>query len=168
MSFSLFRCSIGVVFASLLVACSQGSDSTAAGSGSGATDTANYNLTVDMQEFMAHVMEPIADQLWERAGWVLDQHEGYYELYPTSDEEWEVAHNYSVTMVEMGNLLLLPGRIQAGPWQTYAEAISTVGRSLMDATDAQDKEAFFQAGAQLYSVCTACHQAYNPEILSKF
>jgi cytochrome c2 len=38
----------------------------------------------------------------------------------------------------------------------------------MEAAAAQDKEAFFQAGAQLYSVCTACHQAYNPDILNRF
>ena len=46
--------------------------------------------------------------------------------------------------------------------------MSTVGLTAMQAARDQDKEAVFQAGAQLYSVCTACHQAYNPEILSRF
>ena len=38
----------------------------------------------------------------------------------------------------------------------------------MNAAAAQDKEEFFQAGAQLYSVCTACHQAYNPDIANRY
>jgi mono/diheme cytochrome c family protein len=38
----------------------------------------------------------------------------------------------------------------------------------MDAAAAQDEEEFFQAGAQLYSVCSACHQAYNPDIVNRF
>lgn len=38
----------------------------------------------------------------------------------------------------------------------------------MEAAAARNKEDFFQAGAQLYSVCTACHQAYNPDILNRF
>jgi len=169
MSFSLLRCSISVVLASLLFACSQATDNPSPGAASQeAGDTANYNLTMDMTEFMAHVVEPVADSLWQTAGWVLDRDDGYYELYPTNDEEWQQAHNNSAMIVEIGNLLLLPGRVQEGPWRTYAEAISTVGETLMAATDAQNNEDYFQAGAQLYSVCTACHQAYNPDILSRF
>lgn len=169
MSFScLYRCSVGLVLASLLLACSQAADAPADTGTAAQTGSANYNLTMGMAEFMAHVVEPVADSLWQSAGWVLDQHEGYYELYPTSDEEWQQAHNQSAMVVELGNMLLLPGRVQEGPWRTYAEAMSTVGISLMAATDAQNNEDFFQAGAQLYSVCTACHQAYNPDILSRF
>jgi hypothetical protein len=165
----LHRLIVGLVFTPVLFACSQPSDTAATGeTGVAAGATANYNLTMDMAEFMAHVVEPVADSLWQSAGWVLDQHDGYYELYPTNDEEWLQAHNRSALIVELGNAMLLPGRVQEGPWSTYAEAMSTVGISLMAATDAQNNEDFFQAGAQLYSVCTACHQAYNPEILSRF
>jgi mono/diheme cytochrome c family protein len=38
----------------------------------------------------------------------------------------------------------------------------------MEAAAAQNKEDFFQAGAQIYSVCSACHQAYSPDILDVF
>jgi hypothetical protein len=117
---------------------------------------------------MAHVLEPIADVLWKSAGWILDENEGYYELYPTDDEGWINVDNHGAMIVEAGNLMLLPGRVLEGPWSTYAQATSTVGRSIMKAAEEQNKEDLFQAGAQLYSVCTACHQAYNPDILSRF
>ncbi|MDP2283672.1 MAG: hypothetical protein Q8L06_05995 [Pseudohongiella sp.] len=150
-----------------LVACSQDSGAPT-DTNSVSSDTTDYNLTLDTVEFMAHVLEPIADVLWKSAGWILDENEGYYELYPTDDEGWINVDNHGAMIVEAGNLMLLPGRVQEGPWATYAQATSTVGRSIMKAAEEQNKEDLFQAGAQLYSVCTACHQAYNPEILSRF
>ena len=127
-----------------------------------------YNLTMGTTEFMAHVLEPMADVLWKSAGWILDENEGYYELYPTDDESWLNVHNHGAMIVEAGNLMLLPGRSLDGAWTTYAQATSEVGLRIMSAADAQNNEDLFQAGAQLYSVCTACHQAYNPEILTRF
>ncbi|MDO8908363.1 MAG: hypothetical protein Q7W55_07675 [Pseudohongiella sp.] len=150
----------------VVMACSQESDTGASSTSSGSA--ASYNLTLDMTEFMAHVVEPIADTLWKSAGWILDENEGYYELYPTDDAGWENVHNHGAMIVEAGNLMMLPGRAVDGAWMTYSEAISTVGGRIMTAADAQNKEDLFQAGAQLYSVCSACHQAYNPEIMSRF
>lgn len=150
---------------STLAACSGGSE----GADSDPSTTAgDYNQTLSMSEYMAHVLEPTADELWGSAGWINDKFEGYYELYPTDDEGWQRVENFSAMIVEAGNALLLPGRVQEGAWSTYAQALSDVGLRAMQASEAQNEEDFFQAGAQIYSVCTACHQAYNPDIASKF
>ena len=50
----------------------------------------------------------------------------------------------------------------------YSEGLSEAGMLAMEAARTQNEEDFFQAGAQLYSVCTACHQAYNPDINNRF
>jgi hypothetical protein len=163
---TLRNIAMATVASMAIMACSQESDPGTPAASSGSAPA--YNLSLDMTEFMAHVIEPIADTLWKSAGWVLDENEGYYELYPTDDAGWENLHNHGAMIVEAGNLMMLPGRAMEGAWMTYSEAISTVGGRIMAAADAQDKEELFQAGAQLYSVCTACHQAYNPEILSRF
>lgn len=148
----------------ILSACSESGPDT----DSQASASVNYNLTLSMSEYMAHVLEPAADELWGSAGWINDKFEGYYELYPTDDEGWHRMENFSAMIVEAGNALLVPGRVQEGPWSTYAEALSDVGLRAMQASEAQNEEDFFQAGAQIYSVCTACHQAYNPDIASRF
>ncbi len=150
--------------AALLTACGDSAvDTPAEDTGPG------YNLTLNMTEFMAHVLEPTADGMWRSAGWVMDEVDGYYELYPTDDEGWQRVENLAATIVEAGNALMLPGRAMPQPeWNTYSQAMSTVGLTAMQAARDQDEEAIFQAGAQLYSVCTACHQAFNPEILSRF
>lgn len=163
--FSILSRFTAILGMSTLIACSGGSDSA---SDNSATATDDYNLTLSMSEYMAHVLEPAADELWGSAGWINDKFEGYYELYPTDDEGWQRAENFSAMIVEAGNSLLLPGRAEEGPWSTYAQALSDVGLRAMQASEAQNEEDFFQAGAQIYSVCTACHQAYNPDILSRF
>jgi hypothetical protein len=142
-----------------LAACGQPSEPAQISS----TSDTQYNLNLDMKRLMNLVVEPVADTLWDTAGWVLSD-AGYEELYPTTDEGWEFVYNQSAMIVELGNILALPGRAQGDTWLRYAQAMSEVGEIAMHATAAQDNEAYFQAGAQLYSVCTACHQAYNTAI----
>lgn len=129
----------------------------------------DYNLSLNMSDFMLLVLEPAADAIWGAAGWIDDINEGYYELYPDDEEGWARVREQAAVVVEAGNAMMLPGRApDQGAWFTYSQAMSTVGLTLMRALQDQDEEATFQAGAQLYSVCTACHQAYNPDILARF
>ena len=94
---------------------------------------------------------------------------GYEDLYPTTDEGWEYVRAQAAIVVESGNMLALPGRAEDDDaWMIYSEGLSEAGILAMEAAAEQNEEDFFQAGAQLYSVCTACHQAYNPDINSRF
>jgi hypothetical protein len=135
------------------------------------TETASgpaFNTALDVTEIMNLVLEPASDILWDSGGWVLDA-SGYEELYPTTDEGWAYVRAQAAVVVESGNMLALPGRAEDNDaWMIYAEGLSEAGILAMEAAAAQNEEDFFQAGAQLYSVCTACHQAYNPDILNRF
>ncbi len=133
-----------------------------------ADEASIYDTSLNMQELMALVLEPASDILWDSGGWVLDS-AGYEELYPTTDDGWAYVRAQAAVIVETGNSLALPGRREDNDaWLIYSQGLSEAGRRAMAAAEAQDEEEFFQAGAQLYSVCTACHQAYNPEILYRF
>ena len=146
----------------LLAGCSAPEEEAAAASDS------SYNTSLNMQELMALVLEPASDILWDSGGWVVDA-SGYEELYPTTDDGWEYVRAQAAIVVETGNMLALPGRAEDGDaWMIYSEGLSQAGILAMEAAATQNKEDFFQAGAQLYSVCTACHQAYNPDILNRF
>lgn len=147
-----------------LAACSGQEEENSAASAT----TGNYNTTLNMQELMNLVLEPAADVLWDSGGWVLDA-AGYEELYPTTDEGWDYVRAQAAVVVETGNVLALPGRAEDNDaWIIYSQGLSEAGLRAMAAAEARDEEEFFQAGAQLYSVCSACHQAYNPEILDRF
>lgn len=131
-----------------------------------ASPSQEYNLSLGIIEFMNQVVDPTADELWGTAGWV-NSTEGYYELYPTTDEEWNRVRQHAATIVEIGNMLALPGRaVEDERWQVYAQGISSAGIMAMNAAAEQNEEDYFQAGARLYSVCSACHQAFNPAIAS--
>ncbi len=127
-----------------------------------------FNTELTVKDVMALVLEPASDILWDSGGWVLDA-SGYEELYPTTDEGWDYVRAQAAVVVESGNMLALPGRAEDGDaWMIYAEGLSSAGILAMQAAATHNEEDFFQAGAQLYSVCTACHQAYNPDILNNF
>ena len=133
-----------------------------------ATAEAVYNTQLDTQQIMSLVLEPASDILWDSAGWVMDA-AGYEDLYPTTDEGWDFVRAQAAIVVESGNMLALPGRAEDNDaWMIYSEGLSEAGLLAMKAAAEQNEEDFFQAGAQLYSVCTACHQAYIPDINSRF
>jgi len=128
----------------------------------------SYNTSLNVQEVMALILEPASDILWDSGGWVLDA-SGYEELFPTTDEGWAYVRAQAAIVVETGNMLALPGRAEDNDaWMIYAEGLSEAGILAMEAAASQNEDDFFQAGAQLYSVCTACHQAYNPDINNRF
>lgn len=152
---------LGLV-ASLLLACSEPSTEQSTPAPSSAS---SYDLQLDMQAFMNLVLEPVSDVLWDSAGWIDDIHTGYEELYPETDEEWLFVKQKAAQLIEAGNALALPGRaVDNDGWTTYANALSTAASLAYRSADTRNEEDFFQAGAQIYSVCTACHQTYNPEI----
>jgi hypothetical protein len=127
-----------------------------------------YNTSLDVTQLMNLVLEPASDILWDSGGWVLDA-SGYEELYPTTDEGWAYVRAQAAIVVEAGNMLALPGRAEDNDaWLIYAQGLSEAGVLAMEAAATQNEDDFFQAGAQLYSVCTACHQAYNPDINNRF
>ena len=134
----------------------------------GGDTAAIYTTTLTNQELMALIIEPASDTLWDSGGWVLDA-SGYEELYPTTAAGWAFVRAQAAIVVEAGNMLALPGRAEdSDAWMIYSQGLSDAGLRAMSAAAAQDEEEFFQAGAQLYSVCSACHQAYSPDIVSRF
>ncbi len=160
----LSRTAISFVFASLLVACSEPS----APSANSNADATTYELKLDIATFMNEVLDPVSDVLWDYAGWIDDVNTGYEELYPKNDEEWLLVKQKAAQLIEAGNALALPGRaVDNDGWITYSNALSTAAELAYDSAATQNREDFFQAGAQIYSVCTACHQTYDPSI-SKF
>ena len=151
------------IAAGLLLACSPAEQPESGNEVSG-----GYNTSLPMADLMTMVLEPAADSLWDNAGWI-ESAAGYEELYPTTDEGWDFMIAQAAVVAESGNLLALPGRaIDNDAWLVYSEGMIDAGIMAMDAAQRRHEEDFFQAGAQLYSVCRACHQTYNPDIVSRF
>ena len=162
----LVRSALVFIIPGLIISCSEQSTSNTNASTSPVDN--HYDLQLDMQAFMNDVLDPVSDVLWDYAGWIDDIETGYEELYPKTDAEWLLVKQKAAQLIEAGNALALPGRaVDNDAWITYSNALSTAAALAYDSAQTQNREDFFQAGAQIYSVCTACHQGYNPAI-SKF
>ena len=53
-------------------------------------------------------------------------------------------------------ILFYPG----DDWIEFSQGLITMGENAMAAANAQDEEALFKAGGEIYNVCVACHQIY--------
>jgi hypothetical protein len=119
----------------------------------------------NLQELMAHVVDPAADVYWGAVGVIVDK-DGVHEMYPTTDEEWEAVSSAAFTIAESGNLMMLEGRaIDQGAYVTMAQQLVEVGLRALEAADARNLDAVFDMGAEVYYVCTNCHAAYAIEAL---
>lgn len=118
----------------------------------------------DVKQLMNSILDPSADVIWESVGTIVTE-AGTEEIVPSNDEEWANVRNHGVMLAEAGNLLMIGSRARdQGEWTRYSHALTEAGQVVMKAAEAKNRDALFEAGGQLYTVCLACHQHYVPEM----
>src|SRR5262245_38109661 len=111
---------------------------------------------------MQAVVDPAADVVWGAVA-TIDTKDGVQESYPKNEAEWLVVRNGAITLAESANLLLLEGRARdTAEWQKHSLELRDVATRAIKAAEAQDKQAVFDVGAEIYAVCSACHEKYQP------
>lgn len=133
---------------------------TACGEPRGSQETAPlYRPVANAHQLMEWILDPAADVIWDSAGTIITAN-GRQELAPTTDEGWESVSGAAIMLSEAGNLLMLPGRSLGSDWNEYARALVGAGEQAFKASEAQDPDALFEAGGQIFQVCKACHAQY--------
>ena len=122
-----------------------------------------------MRRLMLSVIEPAAETYWDAVGWIIDS-TGVHHFTPESDEEWERVEAAGWMLVESEHLLLVAGRegnapVGDGSWRAMAASLGVVSMAAVEAAGARDPDAVFDAGAELYQACLACHAAFAAETL---
>jgi hypothetical protein len=134
--------------------------------------TVAFDTTLSTAELMAHVIDPAAQGVWSRAGWIMDAN-GETALFPTIESEWAAAENAAAMVAEAGNMLLLPGRQRIlaeddnGDWPRFARTLSERAHAVRAATESRQLQAMFDAGGDLYQACVACHEKYYAPFLQE-
>jgi len=100
-----------------------------------------FDTTISVPELMESVMDPAADGVWEAVGTIYTK-DGAFEKVPADDDEWNAVRAKAITLVETGNLLLLPSRSTG------------------------NEDGLFNTGADLYESCVNCHKRFDPAITS--
>ena len=126
-------------------------------------NVANEDEHSDMHDFMAHLLTPASEAIWESSGYVITE-EGEFSLEPTSEEEWERVLYGAKVITESASLLSIPSRSKnRKEWIVFAGLLEEVGQKAFEAAEKKDVEDLFEIGAELYQVCVACHQVYMNE-----
>lgn len=125
-----------------------------------------FDTTVSVAELMENVMDPAADGVWEAVGTIYTK-DGAFEKVPADDDEWNAVRAKAVTLVETGNLLLLPSRSTGNEeWIKLTLAMIEQSKRVIKAAEAHDKDGLFNTGADLYESCVNCHKRFDPAITS--
>lgn len=119
-------------------------------------------LNMPLKEVMAHVFQFSGTNIWKWQGYISDE-KGERSLFPKNDEEWEEAESAGLTLAELTNILLLPGRRVDDPrWAKAVADVRAVALRAAKAAETKDEEAFFQAGGELDTACESCHLNFAP------
>ena len=109
---------------------------------------------------MLSVIDPAADVVWDSVKTVMTL-EGTEEFRPETDAEWEAVRNSAVIIAESGNLLMMDRRaMDQGDWVGWSAAMVDAGEAAMQAADARNPQAVFDAGGEIYVTCAGCHEKY--------
>jgi hypothetical protein len=118
----------------------------------------------DTGVLMESVIEPNADVIWLSVGTIVTA-AGEEHIRPQTEEEWTKVRNAAVAVSEAGNLLMMVPRARDGDeWMRLSKAMVDTGAVAIKAAEAKDPDAMFEAGAQIYAVCSNCHAKYDPSI----
>jgi len=154
---------------------------------SAAPSEAPFLPVASIQDLMLNQVDPSADLLWASVSSVITAI-GTEEKQPRTPAEWLTVRHYAVTLIEAGNLLLIPHRqvvergrktddadipgletpehmqraIDTDPaaFRTAVLALRTAARKALAAIDARNPEALTEAGGDLDAACEACHLKY--------
>ena len=146
-----------------------------------------FQATASIQELMLLHVDPAVDPLWESVGTV-ETREGIETRVPANAEAWLEQRANALRLIEIGNLLLIPGRravadsgsvpgahingvldhaeIEAAvkrEWPRfagYAGDFQTAAIAAFKATEARDAVALLAAGERLQEACEQCHSHF--------
>ncbi|MBL0170056.1 MAG: hypothetical protein IPP90_04885 [Gemmatimonadaceae bacterium] len=121
---------------------------------------APFKLSVTLKQMMAEVVEPAANVYWEAVGTVTDA-KGTRETAPQTDSQWVAVRNSATIVAEAGNLMMLEGRARnTDEWMALSRGMIEVAERARAVAEKHDAKAVFDAGAELYEACVACHSIY--------
>ncbi len=161
------RSIVALALAFAMAACSDNSSGVSSApvgdpvEGMGGATIADFKTDTNFKDLMAHVVDYSAWGVWNAQGWIIDS-AGIHELFPTDEAGWMGAESAAFTLAESANALLLPGRPYSDErdWVDFSHMLYDAAKKAQATALARDKQAFFDAGGEIYQACTSCHNKY--------
>lgn len=130
-------------------------------------DQQRDHSSLPLDEFMGHVMQRNAEQLWAWTELVTDK-QGDRWTRPNSDAEWEQAESDALTVQQLTYALEhLEGRVDDPRWPQNALALRDAATRSAAAAEAKNFDALVKAGEEINARCVACHMTFAPQLETK-
>ena len=162
-----------------VVACRRGQSNVSA------RELPEYTPSATIKDLMQAIVDPSADDVWLSVTTVMSG-TGTVETVPKTDEDWAKVRHGAIKLLEVSNLLIVPGRHVARPgekseapgvelepsemealilkdipgWRARAKALHEAGLEALKAADARDAPKIFEVGEQIEEACENCHRNY--------
>ena len=119
---------------------------------------------IEEQPTLAHVMEPVlndaSEVFWDSAGFI-DTYEGTTDLTPTTEEGWQKVIDAADEITRLSGVLQEERYSLNRPaWNEISGLLAVAADRGRQSVVDRDGAELFEAGAQLYQVCVACHQSF--------
>jgi plastocyanin len=134
---------------------------------------------------MDSLVDPNADGIWDSVE-IVATLDGIEKKEPKTDDDWKALRRHAIALVEVGNLLVMPGRRIARPgekaddarvdlhpeeierrvaddpatWAHHAQGLHDAAMLSLDAIEKRDVAALLDAGDDLDTACENCHREY--------
>lgn len=117
-----------------------------------------------LKEFMAHVMQRNAEQLWTWSAEVEDAG-GLHNGGPTDAVGWENAESDALTFVELTHVLETPAyRLPSPAWSGFVRRTRAAAAASAKAAEAHDYAGLQKSADDLNAACVACHLRFAPDL----
>jgi hypothetical protein len=121
-----------------------------------------------MQQVMANQVQPTADIYWGAVGSASELIDGqpvFREWQPETDEEWQAVAASAAKLRDLAETMATPAYAdgRGEDWIDFTDGLRDAATRAEQAARSKSADAVFEAGGTLYSVCSACHQAFPPE-----
>ncbi|MEY4640807.1 MAG: hypothetical protein RLZZ227_801 [Pseudomonadota bacterium] len=149
------------------------------------TQPAPYDTGTTIQTLMNAVIMPNVETLWTAVSYVATE-DGVTETLPDSDADWQHLRTSALTLIEAGNMLMIPGREVMNPaasidssgfqrsgeeiaqlrtedpetWLFYAQQLQETTRRTLQAIELRDVMGLTEWGAEINQACEGCHADY--------
>jgi len=130
----------------------------------GTADSTPYYTDLPMKRLMNEVLGHAAQEIWDRQGYVSDE-KGLRSMFPKNAEEWKKVENDAISLAELTNTLLLPGRrVEDKDWNGSVVRLRTTALKIAEISRKKNEDAFLEAGTELNEACYSCHKKFAPRV----
>ena len=115
---------------------------------------------LDITTLMDPMLNDASEVVWDSAGFI-DTYEGTTDLTPTTPEGWQSVSDAADEIKALSETLRQERySLNRQGWIAISQSLAVASDEINATVEAKDGDALFQAGAQLYQVCVACHQSF--------